>query len=655
MSLLRFALTLVSLAALCPSLWCARDITGSSIQAPESADFSHVPLSVQMRFKKDRKDVYHILIANETKKSPHHWEIYTAPKSGFLCVYAPKFFKGLLDSKTDVSDNKWHELAFVMDGEKASLYLDGQLKATQPMTQNDHARAMQPLRIGGLVEGGMGYNGSIAEVRIAHDAQVASAPWPTDGSVIAHWKFNNTQEDFTDLSSKKRALRYTKVFREMGTPDPKPYVKEQIASYADPAQWASGVQALSKELKLSALSLENAHAGVWHIWTWDLENYGKADYAKERQIPLSDVADWEDRAREEVFDKNALILPEDKGPAGTVLRRAKALAEHLEKAGADSQKLSVLKADLEKLATAWTKEKSTDEQKAKAYYYTACALRRQLAFLNPLLNFDDVLVAARGTFEGSIRSLPRTNDGVGGHMSNQYFGFNTIPAGGLFVFKNWRGTPQVVDLLKDAVVQNGRWQGKKLENGSVATPDLSFDGKKIAFAWSANQAHNLNRYAQDNTFHIFTINADGTDLRQLTDGTEGDFDPCFLPSGRIAFISERRGGHIRCFASYLRVRNYTLFDMEQDGSDIRPLSYFETSEWNPSVNNDGMIVYSRWDYVDRENCIGGRFWIAGPDGTNPRAPHGNYPRPFSTIDAKQAQQQFEKEFPGIPWQGWGSR
>ena len=42
-----------------------------------------------------------------------------------------------------------------------------------------------------------------------------------------------------------------------------------------------------------------------------------------------------------------------------------------------------------------------------------------------------------------------------------------------------------------------------------------------------------------------------------------------------------------------------------------------------------MLVYSRWDYIDRENGLGSKFWICYPDGRNPRAPHGNYPHPYS--------------------------
>ncbi|MCP4639248.1 MAG: hypothetical protein GY851_02375, partial [bacterium] len=222
---------------------------------------------------------------------------------------------------------------------------------------------------------------------------------------------------------------------------------------------------------------------------------------------------------------------------------------------------------------------------------------------------------------------PSTADPQGGHFVTQYFGFNALPGGGLYRVLNFKSKPEIVDVLEDSVVQSGRLKGRKLDYGAFATPDLSFDGKTIVFAWTENAKHEW-IYSKKKCFHLFRVNVDGSNLVQLTDGAFNDFDPCWLPNGRIAFVSERRGGYIRCFAAGLKVRNYTLCSMRDDGSDIRPLSYFETAEWNPSVNNEGQIVYTRWDYVDRENCLGTRFWISNPDGTNPRAPHGNYPLPF---------------------------
>jgi hypothetical protein len=114
----------------------------------------------------------------------------------------------------------------------------------------------------------------------------------------------------------------------------------------------------------------------------------------------------------------------------------------------------------------------------------------------------------------------------------------------------------------------------------------------------------------------------------LTDGKDDDFDPCALPCGRLAFISTRRGGFGRCHAR--PVPTYTLFSMKNDGSDVICLSYHETNEWQPSVDNNGMILYTRWDYVDRDHNVAHHYWITYPDGRDPRSYHGNYPLPLET-------------------------
>ena len=44
-----------------------------------------------------------------------------------------------------------------------------------------------------------------------------------------------------------------------------------------------------------------------------------------------------------------------------------------------------------------------------------------------------------------------------------------------------------------------------------------------------------------------------------------DFDPCWLPGGRIAFLSERRGGYLRCSAAR-PLMTFTLYSMKPDGS-----------------------------------------------------------------------------------------
>jgi hypothetical protein len=86
-------------------------------------------------------------------------------------------------------------------------------------------------------------------------------------------------------------------------------------------------------------------------------------------------------------------------------------------------------------------------------------------------------------------------------------------------------------------------------------------------------------------------------------------------------MSTRREVYDRCIA-YRPA--FTLCSMKPDGTDIIKLSFHETHEWLPSVSNDGMILYTRWDYVDRSVHSAHGLWTCFPDGRDPRAPGGNY-------------------------------
>jgi len=249
----------------------------------------------------------------------------------------------------------------------------------------------------------------------------------------------------------------------------------------------------------------------------------------------------------------------------------------------------------------------------RSIYLDARRTLRSIAFANPqLASIDKLLFITRHDAGGPY------------HMCDQYYGCNAKPGGGLYVLENPFGEKPVVrDLLKDAVVANGRLKGQKLEGGSFLSPELSFDGRTILFAWTQAKATKTYQWAPEYSYHIFKVNADGSDLVQLTDGPENDFDPCFLPNGRIVFVSERRGGYLRC-GRHCPV--YTMFSMAADGSDIAHLSFHETHEWHPSVTNDGMLVYTRWDYVDRDTNVAHHIWTCYPDGRDPRSFHGNYPQ-----------------------------
>lgn len=346
----------------------------------------------------------------------------------------------------------------------------------------------------------------------------------------------------------------------------------------------------------------------------------------------------------ETFRREALIWDADRDPLDVILRRSEALLTDLRRLP-KAPDLSSAATELGGLRALAELTALSDGAARRALFGRACRLRRTIAFANPLLDFSSLLFLKR-------------HRSIYNHCCDQFYGITQRPGGGLFALTDPFGNhPQVRDLLENSRVSQGRLTGQTLsggpkrpwnlsydglgklsgettEGGSFLSPDLSYDGRSLAFAYveaSGARDQDLHtdptrgHWPQGRAYHLFRMNVDGSELRQLTDGTWNDFDPCFMPSGRLAFISERRGGYLRCGRA---CPNFTVFDLAGDGSDIRCLSFHETNEWNPSVTNDGLLVWTRWDYVDRHGCTAHHPWLMTPDGRDPRAVHGNFsPRP----------------------------
>ncbi|MCB9784230.1 MAG: hypothetical protein H6751_14800 [Candidatus Omnitrophica bacterium] len=320
--------------------------------------------------------------------------------------------------------------------------------------------------------------------------------------------------------------------------------------------------------------------------------------------------------KDQVFRQESLILETDRDPLDVVIRRTRALLNHLQSnpATRDLSEEARMLAELEEQNASTL---MTHPKKRAEILEEVRKLRRRIAFANPLLDFDKIVFLKHRKALG--------NDQVGrvNHMCDQYYGFCADPGGGLYVLENpFSEEPKVRDVLADSTVENGRLEGQKLEDGSFISLDLSYDAQTLLFAWTEAE-QSLYEWTPKSTYHIFQVGVDGSNLIQLTGGIWNEFDPCYLPGGRIAFISERRGGYLRCGKRLNPT--YTLHSMDPNGTDIIRLSYHETHEWHPSVDNNGMIVYTRWDYVDRDSDIAHHIWTTYPDGRDPRTFHGNYP------------------------------
>ncbi len=155
--------------------------------------------------------------------------------------------------------------------------------------------------------------------------------------------------------------------------------------------------------------------------------------------------------------------------------------------------------------------------------------------------------------------------------------------------------------------------------GIIRGPCVHFDGRRILLAMS--------RGVKDN-FHIFEITLESTAepgqaggrVKQLTDASDvSDVDPIYMPDGSIVFASTREIKYVPCDTQNVP----QLFRMAGDGTNIHQITRSTAHENQLSLTADGRILYSRWDYVDRNFGDGHGFWVANPDGTGAALIWGN--------------------------------
>jgi hypothetical protein len=139
-------------------------------------------------------------------------------------------------------------------------------------------------------------------------------------------------------------------------------------------------------------------------------------------------------------------------------------------------------------------------------------------------------------------------------------------------------------------------------DGQILDCDVSHDGREILFSW---------RRTKHDGYQVFSIRADGSNLRQITAGEHHNYNACWLPDGGIAFLSTRSSRFAYCWISPVGV----LHRMARDGSGVQQLSANIVNDFTPAVLDDGRLIYSRWEYVDKPAIPIQSLWTIHPDGT----------------------------------------
>lgn len=262
-------------------------------------------------------------------------------------------------------------------------------------------------------------------------------------------------------------------------------------------------------------------------------------------------------------------------------------------------RLDGLEKDLAKLESTTIADAAEEERVIAGFQ----KLQREALLQNKLFDFDKLVFVRRYTF-----------------TSNHYY---TDYINGC---SKYGGNLCILDMKTGAVTE----LVSELKTGIFGAFDLSFDAKKIVFAWKSEPMKG---------FRIYEVGIDGKGLRQLTfppdnendlirlykvgyhHGTD-DMDPIYLPDGGICFISTRCQYGILC-DSPDDFTTTVLYRMDADGGNMEKLTNSSVSENTPRLTNDGRIMYTRWEYVDKGASATKCLWAMRPDGTGSSEIYGN--------------------------------
>lgn len=164
--------------------------------------------------------------------------------------------------------------------------------------------------------------------------------------------------------------------------------------------------------------------------------------------------------------------------------------------------------------------------------------------------------------------------------------------------------------------------------GDVMGAEISVDGTKILFAMRGPFDPNLNDDEQP-SWNIWEYDIPSDTLLRVispdvTAEAGHDISPHYLADGRVIFSSTRQ----RQSKAILLDENKPQFEaqdedrseaafllhvMDIDGSDIHQVSFNQSHDLDPSLLDDGRVLFSRWDHAPGVNGI--HLYTMNPDGT----------------------------------------
>lgn len=153
------------------------------------------------------------------------------------------------------------------------------------------------------------------------------------------------------------------------------------------------------------------------------------------------------------------------------------------------------------------------------------------------------------------------------------------------------------------------------KSGFVTNLEVSYDAKRIIFSHCTEK---------DPWWHIYEMNADGSNLRQLTKGNFHDVHPNYLSDGRIVFTSTRTG----MYDEYHGYAATGLTVMDPDGSNINVVGLNFGGDSDPVVFQNGRVYFVRLEVMYSRLKTELNLLSVFPDGTQALTHYGPESREF---------------------------
>jgi len=155
--------------------------------------------------------------------------------------------------------------------------------------------------------------------------------------------------------------------------------------------------------------------------------------------------------------------------------------------------------------------------------------------------------------------------------------------------------------------------------GCIFDMNLSRDACTLFFSY---------RKKDQPCWQIWEIGVDGQGLHRISrDSQYHEVGAIELPDGDLLFVSTRRGGYTLCQPGPCS----NLHVMRRDGSDVRCVSQNTLADFSPRLLPDGRVLFTRWEYIDRDLTYRQSLWTQNPDGRHFQLFFGNTVRDVGTF------------------------